>query len=259
MTCDNTSSSEAPAVAAAPLADLAPVVLKLDAVNVFYGGIHAVKNISLQARRGELTTLIGANGAGKSTTLKAVCGLLRPASGTILFNGANIVGGATHDNVRRGLVLCPEGRRIFPDLTVDENLDLGAYSRDDRGAVKDDVQKMHELFPVLKERAQQSAGTLSGGEQQMLAIARALMGRPKLLMLDEPSLGLAPILVSRIFHVLKELKQQHVTILLVEQNARQALEIADYAYVLETGKVVKEGQAKDLASDPHVVQAYLGG
>jgi branched-chain amino acid transport system ATP-binding protein len=234
-------------------------MLKVDALNVYYGGIHAVKNVSLEVRRGELTTLIGTNGAGKSTTLKAICGLLRPASGSIWFNGQPITGAPVHEIVQRGLVLCPEGRRLFPELTVDENLGLGAYHRNAAADVQRDMAHMREMFPVLKERARQLAGTLSGGEQQMLAIARALMAKPELLMLDEPSLGLAPILVSKIFGKLKELKQQHVTILLVEQNARQALKIADRAYVLETGKVVKEGPARELASDPHVINAYLGG
>ena len=228
-------------------------------MDVHYGGIHAVKGLSLEAKRGQLTTLIGANGAGKTTTLKAICGLLRPTAGTIVFDGEAIAGSTPDANVRRGLVLCPEGRRIFPDLTVNENLDLGAYTRRDRVAVREDVSKMHDMFPILKERASQMAGTLSGGEQQMLAIARSLMGRPKLLMLDEPSLGLAPLLVNRIFSTLKELKAAQVTILLVEQNARQALEIADQAYVLETGRVVNKGPAKNMANDPHIMQAYLGG
>ncbi len=244
---------------APPASAESPVMLKVENLNVYYGGIHAVRDISLDVKRGQLTTLIGANGAGKTTTLKAIAGMQHPATGKILFEGKNIVGRPAHLNVGAGLVLCPEGRRIFPDLTVDENLDLGAYIRDDRQGIAEDIKKMHERFPILKERASQTAGTLSGGEQQMLAIARALMSRPKLLMLDEPSLGLAPLLVSRIFSVLRELKQQHVTILLVEQNARQALEVADYAYVLETGKVVKEGDAKGLISDEHVQKAYLGG
>ncbi|HEY3319144.1 MAG TPA: ABC transporter ATP-binding protein [Planctomycetota bacterium] len=237
---------------------LSPIMLEAASLNVYYGGIHAVKNVSLQVRRGELTAIIGANGAGKSTTLKTIIGLMRPVSGTITFEGQNITGRAPHENVSHGLVLCPEGRRIFPDMTVSENLALGAYSRTDPAGVKDDIARMQSMFPILRERAPQLAGTLSGGEQQMLAIARALMSRPKLLMLDEPSLGLAPLLVSRIFGVLKELKQQHVTILLVEQNARQALEIADRAYVLETGDIAKEGPARDLISDEHVVKAYLG-
>ncbi len=234
-------------------------MLKLTGINVYYGGIHAVKNVSLEAREGQLTTLIGANGAGKTTTLKAIIGVHAPMSGTISFLGNDIAGQRSHINVAGGLVLCPEGRRIFPDLTVDENLDLGAYLRSDKDGIRADIEKMHGTFPILKERRNQMAGTLSGGEQQMLAIARALMARPKLLMLDEPSLGLAPLLVKRIFQVLKDLKQQRVTILLVEQNARQALEIADYAYVLETGRVVKEGDAQTMAKDPEIVRAYLGG
>jgi branched-chain amino acid transport system ATP-binding protein len=237
----------------------APVLLKVDNIDVHYGGIHAVKNISIEARRGELTALIGANGAGKTTTLKAICGLLRPTAGTVTFDGTNITGCAPNENVCRGLVLCPEGRQIFPDLTVDENLDLGAYTRQDHAEIRNDLKKMHDMFPILKERASQMAGTLSGGEQQMLAIARALMARPKLLMLDEPSLGLAPLLIKRIFNTLKELKSQHVSLLLVEQNAKQALEIADWAYVLETGRIVKHAPAKDLINDPHIMQAYLGG
>jgi branched-chain amino acid transport system ATP-binding protein len=236
----------------------APVVLKVEDLDVFYGGIHAVKKASLEVRQGQLTTLIGANGAGKTTTLKAICGLQRPTSGRITFLGESIFGSLPHENVARGLVLCPEGRRIFSDMSVDENLLLGAYQRRDAD-IKSDIQRMHDTFPILKERAAQMAGTLSGGEQQMLAIARALMARPKLLMLDEPSLGLAPLLVNRIFNVLKELKQQHVTILLVEQNARQALEIADDAYVLETGRIVKNGPASVLAKDDEILKAYLGG
>jgi branched-chain amino acid transport system ATP-binding protein len=250
---------QAAPIESSPAPRSAETMLTVDGIDVFYGGIHAVKKVSLEVRKGELTTLIGANGAGKSTTLKAICGLLQPTNGSVVFNGASIVGSAPHENVERGLVLCPEGRRIFPDLTVDENLDLGAYTRRDRHTIKDDVQKMHEMFPILQERKSQLAGTLSGGEQQMLAIARSLMSHPKLLMLDEPSLGLAPILVSRIFKVLNDLKKQNVTILLVEQNARQALEIADHAYVLETGRVVKSGPAKEMATDDHIIKAYLGG
>ena len=234
-------------------------MLKVSSIDVFYGGIHALKGVILEVRPGQLTTLIGANGAGKTTTLKAICGLLEPAAGKIEFEGQTLKGIPTHHRVRQGLVLCPEGRRIFPDLSVDENLDLGAYQRSDRQSVAADVLKMHETFPILRERARQMAGTLSGGEQQMLAIARALMSQPRVLMLDEPSLGLAPLLVKRIFNVLNDLKKKQVTILLVEQNARQALEIADYAYVLETGKVVKEGPASELKNDPAVREAYLGG
>lgn len=235
------------------------IILRVENLDVFYGGIHAVKNLSLEVGRGELTTLIGANGAGKTTTLEAILGLLPVARGNVIFDGRSITGRPAHENVRSGLVLCPEGRRIFPDLTVDENLDLGAYNRHGHAELRSDLAHMHDMFPVLRERARQLAGTLSGGEQQMLTIGRALMARPKLLMLDEPSLGLAPILVSKIFGVLRELKRQHVTILLVEQNARQALEIADRAYVLETGKVTKTGSARDLVADPHIVNAYLGG
>jgi len=235
------------------------LVLSVEGLDVHYGGIHAVKHVGLRAKAGELTALVGTNGAGKSTTLKAICGLLQPTAGAIRFCGESVVGLPAHEIARKGLVLCPEGRRIFPDMSVDENLLLGAYTRRDSTAVRDDAERMRALFPVLKERARQMAGTLSGGEQQMLAIARALMARPRLLMLDEPSLGLAPLLVRRIFSVLKDLKAQRVTILLVEQNARQALQIADYAYVLETGRVVKEGPAAELARDPHMVNAYFGG
>jgi len=234
------------------------IALQVDSLQLFYGGIHAVKELSLVVKRGQLTTLIGANGAGKTTTLKGICGLHKPTSGRVLFNGEEISGQLPHQNLRKGLVLCPEGRRIFPDLTVDENLDLGAFTRSDRATITTDISKMHETFPILKERASQRAGTLSGGEQQMLAIARALMSRPKVLMLDEPSLGLAPLIVSRIFKILRELKQQGITILLVEQNARQALDVADHAYVLETGRVIKSGLASELKHDTHIMQAYLG-
>lgn len=236
----------------------ADIALQVDSLQLFYGGIHAVKELSLVVKRGQLTTLIGANGAGKTTTLKGICGLHKPTSGRVLFNGEEISGQLPHQNLRKGLVLCPEGRRIFPDLTVDENLDLGAFTRADRATIANDISKMHETFPILKERASQRAGTLSGGEQQMLAIARALMSRPKVLMLDEPSLGLAPLIVSRIFKILRELKQQGITILLVEQNARQALDVADHAYVLETGRVIKSGPASELKNDTHIMQAYLG-
>lgn len=238
--------------------DKIEIALQVDSLQLYYGGIHAVKELSLVVKRGQLTTLIGANGAGKTTTLKGICGLHKPTSGRVLFNGEEISGQPPHQNLRKGLVLCPEGRRIFPDLTVDENLDLGAFTRADRATIANDISKMHETFPILKERASQRAGTLSGGEQQMLAIARALMSRPKVLMLDEPSLGLAPLIVSRIFKILRELKQQGITILLVEQNARQALDVADHAYVLETGRVIKSGPASELKNDTHIMQAYLG-
>lgn len=237
----------------------ADIALRVDSLELFYGGIHAVKELSLVVKRGQLTTLIGANGAGKTTTLKGICGLHKPTSGRVLFEGQDITGQPPHLNLRRGLVLCPEGRRIFPDLTVDENLDLGAFTREDRDTIHTDIARMHETFPILKERATQRAGTLSGGEQQMLAIARALMSRPKVLMLDEPSLGLAPLIVGRIFKILRELKQQGITILLVEQNARQALDVADHAYVLETGRVTKSGPAAELKHDAQIMHAYLGG
>ncbi|MCK6473157.1 MAG: ABC transporter ATP-binding protein [Planctomycetes bacterium] len=234
-------------------------VLRVDGLDVFYGGIQALRGVSLDVRKGELVTLIGCNGAGKSTTLKTVSGMLKPKAGKVVFQEQPIEGRPSHDIVRRGLALCPEGRRIFPNLTVDENLDLGAYIRSDRAEIRSDRDKMRGLFPILAERAKQLAGTLSGGEQQMLAIARALMSRPKLLMLDEPSLGLAPKLVEQIFQVLANLKREHVTILLVEQNARQALQVADRGYVLETGRIVKDGPARALADDPDVRKAYLGG
>ncbi len=235
-----------------------PPLLEVQNIDVFYGGIHAIKNVSLAVPRGQLTALIGANGAGKTTTLKAICGLQPPRNGMVVFDRQNITGFAPHRCVEHGLVLCPEGRRIFPDLTVDENLALGAYTRND-AEIAGDMQGMRDLFPILKERATQLAGTLSGGEQQMLALGRALMSRPKLLMLDEPSLGLAPLIIDRIFEVLKELKSRRVTILLVEQNARKALEIADHAYVLETGRVVNQGDPKILLRDDTVMKAYLGG
>jgi branched-chain amino acid transport system ATP-binding protein len=234
-------------------------LLRVEGLQVYYGGIHALKGLSLCVRRGELVTLIGCNGAGKTTTLNAIAGLLPVQRGSIAFESRELLKETPERLVRAGLALCPEGRRIFPNLTVEENLDLGAYVRRDFAAIAADKRRMREIFPRLAERADQLAGTLSGGEQQMLAIARALMSRPKLLMLDEPSLGLAPILVQQIFKVLTELKQQQVTILLVEQNAAQALEIADRAYVLETGLIVKSGEAKDLAKDPDVRKAYLGG
>lgn len=234
-------------------------ILAAENLDVFYGGIQALRGVSLDVREGELVTLIGANGAGKSTTLKTISGILSPKVGKVCFNGVEIQGRSSHLILRDGLALCPEGRRIFPNLTVDENLDLGAYIRTDPKGVKDDIAKWHATFPILKERARQFAGTLSGGEQQMLAIARALMSRPKVLMLDEPSLGLAPKLVDQIFAVLKDLKRSGVTILLVEQNARQALEVADRGYVLETGRIVKHGPAAELAGDPAVRKAYLGG
>jgi len=236
----------------------APPLLKVEPLHVFYGAIQALKGVALEVQPGELVTLIGANGAGKSTTLETIAGLLKPRTGRIFFAGREVQGWPTHRLVQAGLALCPEGRRIFPNLTVDENLDLGAYARKD-GKVAEDLARVRALFPVLAERARQRAGTLSGGEQQMLAIGRALMSRPKLLMLDEPSLGLAPKLVEQVFKALRELKAERVTILLVEQDAILALNAADRAYVLETGKVVKSGPAAELARDPAIRKAYLGG
>ena len=234
-------------------------LLTAENLDVYYGGIHALKGVSLNVFPGELVTIIGCNGAGKTTTLKTLAGMLTPTTGKVRFQDKEIAGTPSHEILRKGLALCPEGRRIFPNLTVDENLDLGAFIREDRAEIHADILKMREQFPILKERASQLAGTLSGGEQQMLAIARALMSRPQMLMLDEPSLGLAPKLVSIIFEILTRLKSQGVTVLLVEQNARQALKVADRAYVIETGRIVKEGVAAELARDPAIHKAYLGG
>ncbi|MDY4222438.1 MAG: ABC transporter ATP-binding protein [Candidatus Faecousia sp.] len=232
-------------------------ILKIDDINVFYGSIHAIKGISLEVNEGEIVTLIGANGAGKTTTLHTVSGLLRPRSGSIQFCGEDITKVPAHKLVERGLAHCPEGRRVFLQMTVQENLDMGAYiRRDDFSASLDEV---YELFPRLKERRKQVAGTLSGGEQQMLAMGRALMSKPKLLMLDEPSMGLAPILVEQIFDIIKNLHAIGTTILLVEQNAQAALSIADRAYVLETGKITLSGTGAELAKSDEVRKAYLGG
>ena len=234
-------------------------MLEIEDLHVSYGNIQALRGISLHVDEGELVTIVGSNGAGKSTTLLTISGIMRPRSGTLRFDGQDLSRAAPHDIVRRGISHCPEGRLIFGRLTVTENLILGAYNRRDREAIQRDLVRVHELFPVLAERRNQAAGTLSGGEQQMLAIGRALMSQPRMLLLDEPSLGLAPMLVDRIFTVIQQLRQQGVTILLVEQNAYQALRVADRAYVLETGKIRLEGPAADLADDPMVRAAYLGG
>lgn len=233
-------------------------LLELHDVRAKYGAIEALKGISLTVEAGEIVTLIGANGAGKTTTLTAVSGLHKPSSGRIVFDGHDLANVAPHDIVRLGLVHSPEGRRVFARMTVAENLELGAYIRDDKDGIAADFAKVYELFPVLRERHQQAAGTLSGGEQQMLAVGRAMMTKPKLLLLDEPSLGLAPLIVARIFQVIQTLNQQGVTILLVEQNARMALKIAHRAYVLETGEVTMAGAAADVLADPRVQAAYLG-
>jgi branched-chain amino acid transport system ATP-binding protein len=233
-------------------------LLALEQLQVSYGGIRAVKGVDLEVNAGELVCLIGANGAGKTTTLKAITGLVRTAGGRIVYDGANIAGLKVHEIARRGLALVPEGRGVFAQLTIEENLAMGAYARDDRAAVATDVERAFTLFPRLKERRSQTAGTLSGGEQQMLAIARALMSRPKLLLLDEPSMGLAPLMVERIFEVIRSIAAEGVTLLLVEQNARLALEVSHRGYVLEGGLVSIAGEARSLLGNPRIREAYLG-
>ena len=233
-------------------------LLKIENLSVHYGAIQALHGVSIAVEPGEIVTLIGANGAGKSTTLRAVSGLVKPSAGTITFDGKNLAGLAPHKILRRGLAQVPEGRGIFPNLTVDENLDLGAFARSDRKNIADDRERVFALFPRLKERIDQRAGTLSGGEQQMLAIGRALLARPRLLLLDEPSLGLAPQLVQTIFKIIREINASGTTIFLVEQNAHMALRVAHRAYVLEVGAVVMQGDAKQLAASDEVKKAYLG-
>ena len=232
------------------------ILLSVKDLQVNYGGIEAVKGISFDVPEGEIVTLIGANGAGKSTTLKSVVGLVKPKSGSIIFNGEELVGKDTTNIVSKGITLVPEGRRVFADMTVLENIKIGAYLRKDDLA--DDIAWVYDLFPRLKEREWQLAGTLSGGEQQMLAVARALMSRPKVIMMDEPSLGLAPIVVKGIFDIIREINKRGVTVLLIEQNANMALKIADYAYVLETGTIGLSGTGKELLADDSVKKAYLG-
>jgi len=234
-------------------------MLDINNLEVVYGNIKAIKGISLSVNEGEIVTLIGSNGAGKSTTLRAISGLLKPKSGSITFLGEKIEGKEGHEIVAKGICQSPAGRRIFPRMSVSENLDLGAYLRKDREGINADRERVLELFPRLAERINQKAGTMSGGEQQMLAVGRALMGSPKLLLLDEPSMGLAPILVDMIFETIKKINEQGTTILLVEQNALAALNVADRAYVLESGNIKLSGNAKDLISDPEVTKAYLGG
>lgn len=233
-------------------------MLKVSNLHVNYGGINALRGIDISIEENQIVTLIGANGAGKSSTLRAIMGLVEKSQGKIEYNGEDLTNMATKDIVKKGIVMVPEGRRVFEDLTVEENLILGAYTRTDMAGIREDIDKMFELFPRLKERHWQKAGTLSGGEQQMLALARALMVRPEVLMMDEPSLGLAPLLVKDIFEIIKTLNQQGNTILLVEQNAKKALEIADYAYVLETGELVLEGPGKEVLMNDRVKEAYLG-
>lgn len=233
-------------------------MIVVENLNLFYGHIHAVKGISFEVRQGEITALIGANGAGKSTTIKAICGLLHPRSGTIRLNGQPIHRLSAEQVVRLGIGYVPEGRRVFPTLTVDENLDIGAYHRKDTAQVAKDKARMYEFFPALKGRENQLAGSLSGGEQQMLTIARALMARPQILLMDEPSLGLAPLLVKRVFEIITDLNKQGITILLSEQNARGALKIAHRGIVLETGRIRFVDSADALRANPIVQQAYLG-
>jgi branched-chain amino acid transport system ATP-binding protein len=234
-------------------------MLAVENIHVYYGNIAAVKGISLEVKKGEIVTLIGSNGAGKSTTMRAISGLVSPRRGTIMFEGRKISGMPGHQVTALGISQSPEGRRIFGRMTVDENLDLGAFLRNDKQAILEDRDKVYDLFPRLKERVHQKAGTLSGGEQQMLAVARALMGRPRLLMLDEPSMGLAPLLVELIFNTIRQIREQGMTILLVEQNALAALDVADRAYVLESGIIKQTGKAADLAASDEVRKAYLGG
>lgn len=233
-------------------------ILKVDDINVYYGSIHAIKGISFEVEEGEVVTLIGANGAGKSTTLNTISGLLRSKTGSIEFMGQSLAKVPSHKIVERGLALVPEGRRIFLQMTVQENLEMGAFTQKG-GETQQDLEKIYALFPRLKERLKQMAGTLSGGEQQMLAMGRALMSHPKLLMLDEPSMGLAPLLVEQIFDIIKELHRAGTTILLVEQNAQMALSVADRGYVLETGRVTLTGPGQELLADEAVKKAYLGG
>ena len=232
-------------------------LLKVRDIHVYYGAIHAIKGISLEVNEGEIVTLIGANGAGKSTTLNTIAGLLKPRQGGIAFAGMPVEGTAASKMVYKGLSLCPEGRRIFQQMTVKENLEMGAFSRPNEETEKS-MERVYEFFPRLKEREKQIAGTLSGGEQQMLAMGRALMSKPRLMMLDEPSMGLAPILVEQIFEIIREMNAAGTTILLVEQNAQMALSVANRAYVMETGRITMEGDANQLMHDDNVRKAYLG-
>ncbi|KGR91166.1 amino acid ABC transporter ATPase [Ureibacillus massiliensis 4400831 = CIP 108448 = CCUG 49529] len=232
-------------------------MLKVSNVETFYGQIQALKGINLEVQEGKIITLLGANGAGKTTTMKTLAGLLKPKKGQVEFLGENITGLRADQLLRKGIALVPEGRAILSSMTVLENLEMGAYHRKDK-TIKEEIDEVMKRFPILEERQTQMAGTLSGGQQQMLAIARALLSKPRLLLLDEPSMGLAPLIVADIFQIIKEINEAGTTVLLVEQNAKQALKIADYGYVMETGKVIIEGEAKSLLEDPRVVEAYLG-
>jgi branched-chain amino acid transport system ATP-binding protein len=233
-------------------------LLEIDNLNTYYGNIHALKGISLEVEEGEIVTLIGANGAGKTTTLRSICGLIHPRSGTVRFDGRNLSQMPAHEVTSMGITMVPEGRGVFARLTVLENLEMGAYSRRDKPAIQADMQHMFSLFPRLKERRKQHAGTLSGGEQQMLAMARALMARPKLLLMDEPSMGLAPILVEGVFNTIREINQEGITVLLVEQNARMALTVAQRGYVIQSGEIVLQESAEQLLENELVQKAYLG-
>ena len=237
---------------------MSETILKIEDLQVHYGGIEAVKGISFDVQEGQIVTLIGSNGAGKSSTLRTISGLVKPSGGKITFRGEDITGKDPTQIVTQGVTLVPEGRRIFPDMTVLENLKIGAYLRKDKEEIEKDIEWVYELFPRLKERNWQLAGTLSGGEQQMLAVGRGLMSRPKVLMMDEPSLGLAPLVVQGIFDIIREINRQGVTILLIEQNANMALKIADLAYVLETGTITMSGTGAELLADEKVKEAYLG-
>ena len=234
-------------------------MLEIKNINVHFGVIHALKGISFTVNDGEIVTLIGANGAGKTTTLRTISGLKKPTSGQILLDGVDITGTPVQQRVKMGISHVPEGRRIFPGMTVLENLEMGAYLRKDKSGIKDDLQMVYERFPILADRKKQLAGTLSGGEQQMLAIGRALMSRPKILFLDEPSMGLAPLLVEEIFNIIKDINEAGTTILLVEQNANMALQIANRAYVMETGSIVLSGTGAELLQSDEIKNAYLGG
>ncbi len=248
-------SAAAAAPAAPPASDL---ILQIDDVHTYYGSIHALKGISLEVHRGEIVTLLGANGAGKSTTLRSINGLQRPRQGSIRFNGIDITETPAHEIVKRGIAQSPEGRRLFPRMSVIENLEMGAFQRNDKAGIKADIEHVFELFPRLRERRTQKAGTMSGGEQQMCAIGRALMAQPTLLLLDEPSLGLAPIFVERIFEIVKTINEEGTSILLVEQNALMALDHADRGYVMETGTIVLADSAEALKTNEQVRKTYLG-
>jgi branched-chain amino acid transport system ATP-binding protein len=232
-------------------------LLKITGIDTFYGKIQALRGVSLEVEQGQVVTLLGANGAGKSTTMKTISGLLKPKRGTVEFLGEDVTGMRPDQLLRKGIALVPEGRAILSNMTVLENLEMGAYHRNDKD-IKKDIEEVMSQFPILKERKEQLGGTLSGGQQQMLAIARALLSKPKLLLLDEPSMGLAPLIVADIFRMIREIKANGTTVLLVEQNAKQALKVADYGYVMETGKIIIDGEAKALLEDTRIVEAYLG-